>query len=100
MTELTGLELRRACCEALGWRQVELLAIESDIGVAWPIFVEWCDKHDFAWEATSNKPGHIYLDVADAATRLNDSCLHIRVTADTLPLAIARAIMEAEEKNA
>jgi hypothetical protein len=77
---------------------VELLAIESDIGVAWPIFVEWCDKHDFAWEVTSNKPGHVYLDVADAATRLNDSCLHIRVTADTLPLAIARAIVEAESK--
>ena len=56
MTALTGLELRKAACEALGWRWVakfyleDLPGIESDPAVSEPMFLEWCEKNGIRWE--------------------------------------------------
>lgn len=67
MSELSGLELRKAACEALGWKRNERLptwpnpgwrgpsgnltcdlpAIESDPAVSESMFLEWCDKNRF-----------------------------------------------------
>lgn len=72
-SELTGLKLRRAACEALGWTQIqycrhphELIGlhygesgtpcvgalkhtpkIESDPAVSEMLFLEWCEKNGF-----------------------------------------------------
>lgn len=77
MSNLTGLELRKKACEALGYtsqpaygkhdyewwnsnEQIEanfvchgvenLPAIESDPAVAWPIFLEWCMTNGYAFD--------------------------------------------------
>lgn len=124
MSELSGLELRKAACEALGWDVIEdqflsndsqrltgigrpqgrgttqaLPAIESDSAVSEPMFLEWIVSRNFAWEMTSNMPGSFWLDVADAETRLNDSCVHIRVHGATPSEARARAIAKTRENK-
>jgi hypothetical protein len=99
MNNLTGLELRKACCEALGWRQVELLAIESDIGVAWPIFVEWCEKNEYGLRL------HSITDGSREGWTSSTKCICWLVDRDgvqliravngaTLSEVIARAIVE------
>jgi hypothetical protein len=123
---LTGLELRKACCEALGWHHGDrfwhhpwcgeengcvtgcgvrlaniagLPAIESEIGIAWPIFVEWVKKHKLEWQISPSNPEdrleeHIVIWAYNPATEFE-----LGVSDSTLPLAIARAIVEAEEKR-
>ncbi len=71
---MSGLELRRAALEVLGWKQEpycdwwhsprcldgdchfpthvadrRLPAIESDPAVAWPMFLEWCKKNNYGF---------------------------------------------------
>ena len=66
MTELTGLELQKAACEALGWTDV---TIQEDCCVGFPPnstrthpgqlrrltevseddFLEWCEKSNLCW---------------------------------------------------
>lgn len=77
MSDLSGLELRRAACEVLGWRTGDrfwhhpwcvedsgcvaacgigknniagLPAIESDPAISEPLFLEWCERNDWRFE--------------------------------------------------
>lgn len=84
MSELSGLDLRRAACEALGirieecvprWKIVgleshmlrrysfessalsDLPPIESQASVSEPMFLEWCAKNGLAWVINSTISG-------------------------------------------
>lgn len=66
MTELSGLDLRKAACEAYGMKRAgmtwirfsdgrtftegSLPAIESDPAVSEPMFLEWCAKRQYGWD--------------------------------------------------
>ena len=76
MSDLTGLELRKATWQVLhrdreiiigdfgqvgyifdghGIAQFRCLgAIESDPAVAWPMFMGWCKKKGYAWQMGTN----------------------------------------------
>ena len=87
-------------CDSIGGLLAHLPAVESDPGISEPWFLEWCEKHDIAWEMTCNNPGGtIWLDVADSTTRLNDSCRHTFVNGSTPSECRARAVLAASRSN-
>jgi hypothetical protein len=130
MTELTGLELRRKACEALGWHEDpnvkgyfhsprcktrvraighivegctvsrDLPAIESDIGVAWPIFVEWCEKKQIWFELHNAFNGESWFYFVTLFRKIDDDVSPwAQFNGATPSEAIARAIVEAGEKH-
>lgn len=122
MNELSGLALRKAACEVIGFHITEqpegfrlnwprgsfgpcrkspeeawrfdsaTVAIESDPAVSEPMFLEWCAKNGFSWEMWSAFDGTAVV-----------FCLLIhgsrRVKGAIPSEARARAIVEAGRKE-
>lgn len=122
MSELSGLELRKAACEALGWTESgrgwfhaptcdgkgtlanawkgcdfehhskHLPAIESDPAVSEPMFLEWIGRRGFAWTMES---GYGEPDSFRLAMENIDGIPVAVVYGSTPSEARARAIVEA-----
>lgn len=80
--ELSGLELRKAACEGLGWTDITFMkgcsamksdyagfpptnahigrdwlpAIESDPAVSEPEFLKWCEENGYEWDICTCDP--------------------------------------------
>ena len=124
MSELTGPELRKAACEALGytsqqaygrtdyewWRssqQIEtnfvchgienLPAIESKPEVSEPMFLEWCEKNGFAFDLHWNFKLNWQFELS---VHPWDEPTNITVTRCSTPSeARAHAIVSAKKKR-
>lgn len=117
---LTGLELRRAACEALGWtlradgvsfnppddyrvngrrpvfmappRLEKLPAIESNPAVSEPLFLEWCEKRNFDFDLYGSRGKcKVYIYSGDRHKKTIETVAHGATPSE----ARARAIVEA-----
>jgi hypothetical protein len=124
--QLTGLELRKACCEALGWHHGDrfwhhpwcgkengcmtgcgvrlaniagLPAIESDIGVACSALRDYCKKRNYGWRIKETDLLRVFIFRRGMITRNQNLTIITFQRGDDIAEAIARAIVKAEEKH-
>lgn len=128
MSELTGLDLRRAALEALGWKtewysgdawwlvnpdgnklcgdeeEPDSLwssapAIESDPAVSEPMFLEWCEKNGYSW-LIYNASGRVDVIIRDRENDADSLTGHAWSASGSTPSeARARAIVAASQAS-